>query len=45
MVSALQFYYDMKYTDKLLPAESDYNGADTLFKEGNAAMIIMATGP
>jgi arabinogalactan oligomer/maltooligosaccharide transport system substrate-binding protein len=24
----------------ILPKESDYNGADTLFKEGKAAMII-----
>jgi arabinogalactan oligomer/maltooligosaccharide transport system substrate-binding protein len=25
---------------KIVPTESDYNGADTLFKEGKAAMII-----
>ena len=40
MTAALQFVYDLKYTDGLVPAESDYDGADTLFKEGNAAMII-----
>ncbi|MEA5078703.1 MAG: extracellular solute-binding protein [Anaerolineaceae bacterium] len=40
MTSALQFVHDLKYTDGLVPAESDYDGADTLFKEGNAAMII-----
>ncbi len=40
MTSALQLVYDLKYTDGLIPAESDYDGADTLFKEGNAAMII-----
>jgi arabinogalactan oligomer/maltooligosaccharide transport system substrate-binding protein len=40
MTSALQFVYDLKAVDGLVPAESDYDGADTLFKEGNAAMII-----
>ncbi len=40
MVSALQFLHDIKYTDGLVPAESDYDGADSLFKEGKAAMII-----
>lgn len=40
MVAALQFLYDLKYTDKITPAESDYNGMDALFKEGKAAMII-----
>jgi len=40
MTAALQFVHDLKYTDGLVPAESDYDGADTLFKEGNAAMII-----
>jgi arabinogalactan oligomer/maltooligosaccharide transport system substrate-binding protein len=40
MISALQFVHDLKYTDGLIPPESDYDGADTLFKEGNAAMII-----
>jgi arabinogalactan oligomer/maltooligosaccharide transport system substrate-binding protein len=40
MVQTLQFLHDIKYTDQMLPAESDYDGADTLFKEGKAAMII-----
>jgi arabinogalactan oligomer/maltooligosaccharide transport system substrate-binding protein len=40
MVQTLQFLHDIKYTDNMLPAESDYDGADTLFKEGKAAMII-----
>jgi len=40
MVNTLQFLYDIKYTTPIVPAESDYDGADTLFKEGKAAMII-----
>jgi arabinogalactan oligomer/maltooligosaccharide transport system substrate-binding protein len=40
MVNTLQFLYDIKYTTPIVPAESDYNGADALFKEGKAAMII-----
>ena len=40
MTDSLQFVYDLKKVDGLVPAESDYDGADTLFKEGNAAMII-----
>ncbi len=40
MVNTLQFLYDIKYSTPIVPAESDYNGADTLFKEGKAAMII-----
>jgi len=40
MVATLKFLHDMKYKYKIIPAESDYNGADTLFKEGKAAMII-----
>jgi arabinogalactan oligomer/maltooligosaccharide transport system substrate-binding protein len=40
MVDTLQFMYDIKYTTPIIPAESDYDGADTLFKEGKAAMII-----
>jgi arabinogalactan oligomer/maltooligosaccharide transport system substrate-binding protein len=40
MTSALQFLYDLKYTDKVTPAEADYAVADTLFKEGKAAYII-----
>ncbi len=40
MVATLQFLHDLKYKYKIIPPESDYNGADTLFKEGKAAMII-----
>ncbi len=40
MVDTLQFLHDMKYDAKIIPPECDYNGADTLFKEGKAAMII-----
>jgi arabinogalactan oligomer/maltooligosaccharide transport system substrate-binding protein len=40
MVDTLQFLHDLKFVDKVVPAESDYNTADTLFKEGNAAYLI-----
>jgi len=40
MIETLQFLYDIKYTSPIVPAESDYDGADALFKEGKAAMII-----
>ncbi len=40
MVATLQFLYDIKFKDEIVPAESDYDTADTLFKEGKAAMII-----
>jgi arabinogalactan oligomer/maltooligosaccharide transport system substrate-binding protein len=40
MVATLQFLHDMKYDAAIIPPESDYDGADTLFKEGKAAMII-----
>lgn len=40
MVATLQFLYDIKEVHKIVPPESDYNTADTLFKEGKAAMII-----
>ena len=40
MVDTLAFLHAIKYDDNLLPAESDYDGADTLFKEGKAAMIV-----
>lgn len=39
MVSTLEFLASIK-EQGLLPAESDYDGADTLFKEGKAAMIV-----
>ncbi|MBN1992303.1 MAG: extracellular solute-binding protein [Anaerolineae bacterium] len=40
MVSTLQLLYDLKFKEEVYPAESDYDGSDTLFKEGKAAMII-----
>lgn len=40
MVSALQLLQDLKFKSKVFPAESDYNTADTMFKEAKAAMII-----
>jgi arabinogalactan oligomer/maltooligosaccharide transport system substrate-binding protein len=40
MVATLKFLYDLEYTYGLVPAEADYAGADTLFKEGKAAMIV-----
>jgi arabinogalactan oligomer/maltooligosaccharide transport system substrate-binding protein len=40
MAATLQFLHDIKYTDELIPAESDYDSSDTLFKEGKAAIII-----
>ena len=40
MVSSLEFLSDLKNRYGITPAEADYNGADTLFKEGRAAMII-----
>jgi arabinogalactan oligomer/maltooligosaccharide transport system substrate-binding protein len=40
MVATLKFLHDMKYDAKIIPAESDYAAADSLFKEGKAAMII-----
>ncbi len=40
MKKTLQLLYDLKNTHKITPQECDYNCADTLFKEGKAAMII-----
>ncbi len=40
MTAALQFLHDIKFNDKLVPLESDYDVADTMFKEGKAAAII-----
>lgn len=39
-VAAFRFMYDLKFTHRVLPPESDYDTADALFKEGRAAMII-----
>ena len=40
MVNTLQFLYDLKFTYQVTPESIDYDTADTLFKEGKAAMII-----
>ncbi|MGE5572407.1 MAG: extracellular solute-binding protein [Bacteroidota bacterium] len=40
MVDTLQFLHDLKFVHKIVPMEADYNAADSLFKEGKAAMII-----
>jgi arabinogalactan oligomer/maltooligosaccharide transport system substrate-binding protein len=40
MVGALQFLYDLKAKYAITPKEADYATADTLFKEGKAAMLV-----
>ena len=40
MVGALTFMHDLKYANGLMPAEADYNVADGLFAQGDAAMIV-----
>jgi len=40
MVATLKFLYELKFTDKIIPPESDYDSASGLFKEGKAAMLI-----
>jgi arabinogalactan oligomer/maltooligosaccharide transport system substrate-binding protein len=40
MRDTLQFLYDLEFEYGVVPTESDYATMDTLFKEGNAAMII-----
>lgn len=40
MVKTLQWLYDIKYKTPIVPVESDYDTADSLFKEGKAGMII-----
>jgi len=40
MVATLKFLHEMKFDAKIVPLECDYDAADTLFKEGKAAMII-----
>jgi maltose-binding protein MalE len=40
MVSALGFLRDLKTKHRVIPQDCDYELADTLFKEGRAAMII-----
>ncbi|MBI3193316.1 MAG: extracellular solute-binding protein [Ignavibacteriae bacterium] len=39
-IDGLNFIKDLRDTYKVIPAESDYNVADALFKDGKAAMII-----
>lgn len=47
MIKTLQFMYDLKYTHKIVPQESDYNNANSMFQKKDdktgqylAAMII-----
>lgn len=40
MIATLKFAHDLKFTEKILPPESDYDGASALFKEGKAAMLV-----
>ena len=40
MVNTLKLLHDFKFVHKIVPEECDYDGADSLFKEGKAAMII-----
>ncbi|HAF63145.1 MAG TPA: sugar ABC transporter substrate-binding protein [Anaerolineaceae bacterium] len=40
MIDTLQFMYDLKFTYGVIPESVDYDTADTLFKEGKAAMLI-----
>lgn len=40
MVNALQFIHDLKFKHQIVPREADAETADSLFKEGKAAMII-----
>ena len=40
MVGALTFMHDLKYANGVMPAEADYNVADGLFVQGDAAMIV-----
>lgn len=40
MVGALKFVQDLKLVHKVVPVECDYDAADSLFKEGKAAMLV-----
>ncbi len=40
MVATLKFMHELKFTHKIVPPESDYDGASAMFKEGKAAMLI-----
>lgn len=40
MKATLEFLYNLKFTDKIVPSEADYAVSDSLFKDGSAAMIV-----
>ena len=40
MRDALEFFYDLKFTDKVTPSDADYGVADELFRNGEAAYSI-----
>ena len=40
MQAALEFLYDLKYTEEVMPGEADYTIAGDLFTSGDAAMIV-----
>ena len=40
MEAALEFLYDLKFTDQVMPSECDYACASDLFTTGSAAMIV-----
>jgi maltose-binding protein MalE len=40
MIAALRFISDLRNVHRVVPAETDYQVSDALFKEGRAAMII-----
>jgi arabinogalactan oligomer/maltooligosaccharide transport system substrate-binding protein len=40
MQAALEFLYDLKYTEQVMPTEADYTIASDLFTTGDAAMIV-----
>ncbi len=40
MQAALEFLYNLKYTDQVMPSEADYTIASDLFTSGSAAMIV-----
>ena len=40
MRKALEFFHDLKFTEKVTPLDADYREADELFREGRAAYSI-----
>jgi arabinogalactan oligomer/maltooligosaccharide transport system substrate-binding protein len=40
MQATLEFLYDLKYTEAVMPTEADYTIASDLFTSGSAAMIV-----